>query len=56
MEDSCGEICYAWTTWNIMVETVKAIITKDSQSKEVEEDFKKYLAEVEKSRLRTSQL
>lgn len=51
MEDSSGEICYAWTTWNIMVETIKKIITTDSEEKQVEKDFQKYLEKMEKSRL-----
>jgi hypothetical protein len=26
IQDSCGEISYAWTTWNIMVENFKNVI------------------------------
>lgn len=33
MEDSSGEICYAWTTWNIVVETLKKIIGMESSEK-----------------------
>lgn len=46
MEDSSGEICYAWTTWNIMVETIKKNIITESQERQIEEDFQKYLKNV----------